>query len=213
MGKTLEVLVEKLVQPTDLILCLQGYTDLPHTRKNMLLEDVEEECSDCNNVRKVWLKITKFFAFYSYEILEAIIEQFGSDNIKQKLLDYNCHFMDYSKQILAKYELTTPATSGKTNIVVKIEDTFSKMKHHLNIFTAKLEEAIKVIAGNLNLVAVHPGCLELTYHAPVYVEMVAFPLSPEQEAMLEDLGIIWLQCGEYKFNSTSRVRCNSFCEQ
>ena len=206
MGKTLEVLVEKPVQPADLILCLQGYTELPHTRKNMLLEDVEEVCINCENIRKVWLKITKFFAFYSYEILEAIIEKFGSDHIKQKLLDYNCHLMDYSKQILAKYELNTPTTSFKTKVIVKIKDTFSKKKHRLNIFTAKLEEAIKLIAGNLNLVAVHPGCLELTYHAPVYVEMVAFPLSPEQEAMLEDLGIIWLQCGEYKFHSTSKVR-------
>ena len=52
----------------------------------------------------------------------------------------------------------------------------------------------------MRLCQVLPGCYELTFQVPSFVESDVFPLSPEQEVALKALGVIRLRCGDYTYH-------------
>ena len=205
-------LQERNVQPKQLVGCLVGWFEeskiLKEEKENVFLQ-VKELCEESKSFEDCWSIILNYITFYSYKLLKAIVNsKFTTKKDKEKFEKYEKHFLRYSTEVVAKYasNIDYSKCDGVTEVIVKIKAKFRLIsEEHLDKFKEKLAVAIQVLSEHLHLIDLRPGCTELTYHAPLIVEVAAFPLSALQEAALLELGVIWLQCGNYRFSSEVRT--------
>ena len=170
---------------------------------------VKDQCREYSNITDVWATLSRYFTFYSYKILKIIVNSdCTTENDKEKFEEYEKHFTAYSKKVSDKYasDFDFSNSDGVTEIIIKIKEKFRLINdEHLDEFKEKLAIVIGVSKELLHLIDLQPGCTVLTYHAPLVVEVAAFPLSAQQEAALIELGVIWLRCGNYRFPSDVSV--------
>ena len=199
-------LQERGCNPTEILSCLQGYDMIPKllaSEEKIFLED-KEKLPDYRTIRDVWTCIGKYFTSYSYKILEAIIENLGTERDKQSLQEYEKKFSEHSKRSIEVYsEALARFTEGTTftKLIVKINRSFKKISsQHLDEFKANLAKALDILdEDHLLRFIVKPGCIEITYHVPLYIEcqLKAFPISAEQKSQLRSLKVMWLKCGSF----------------
>ena len=202
-----ESLKKRKVTPKELVNCLDGclHDDkvLKEGDRKMFLQ-VKKECEKCDDFIDLWSTISEYFTFYSYKFLKAIVNSVYAT--KQDMInfeDYDKKFREYSKESVAKYadcDLHYLKPDGVTKVIVKIKEKFKCITdEHLDEFKKNLATAIGVSEELLHLIDLRPGCTKLTYHAPLVIEVIAFPLTARQEVKLKGLEVIWLQCGKYYF--------------
>ena len=203
-----ESLQERNVQPKQLMGCLIGCYHESKTLKEegeTLFRQVKKLCEESKSFIDFWSIILDYITFYSYKLLKAIANsKFTTEEDKEKFETYEEHFLKYSKEVVAKYACSIKhyKHDGVTEVIVKIKAKFGLISDdHLEVFKEKLAIAIQVLSEHLHLIDLQPGCTLLTYHAPLVVEVAAFPLSALQKAALIELGVIWLKCGNYTFPS------------
>ena len=170
----------------------------------------KQECENCNTIDEMWCHFGKYFAFFSYRLLKAVARALGTEEDKEKLRTYEEEFMRYTKNVIKeRYGPHDVSIDGTTTITVKINEQFKTFSQaHIDKFKVNIAKVLGVPDRHLHLIDLIPGCVELAYHSPYYVELEAFPLSVDQEIALLDLGVIRLQCGKYKF---PKEVCNIYC--
>ncbi|XP_064397038.1 uncharacterized protein LOC135343935 isoform X2 [Halichondria panicea] len=195
-------LVDQGHKPTQLLSCLQGYDMFPKllVESNTIFAEEKERCMKCESINDLWFYIGNFFTSYSYEILETLIQELGTETDKQRLQDYKKLFFEHSKKSLENFGAALTRFTGTTyrELIVKINDTFKKISaKHLEELKINLAKAVDIPNNHLKRFIVQPGCIEITYHVPLYVEfqLKAFSISSEQRTLLENLRVIWLKCG------------------
>ena len=205
-------LEKREVTPKELVSCLHGCFHDDKVVKDgtwKMFIQVKEECEKCNNFTEFWSTISGYFTFYSYKFLKVIANsKYGTVEDMEKFEQYERHFISYSEGVVSRYtsDFELSSSDGVTKIIVKIKQKFGNINdEHLDEFKEKLAIVIGVSKELLHLVDLRPGCTVLTYHAPLVVEVAAFPLSALQEAALIELGVIWLRCGDYRFPSEVSV--------
>ena len=65
----------------------------------------------------------------------------------------------------------------------------------------KLSNILDLNEGDLRLRRVKKGSLQLVFEISDIVTNKAFPLSPDQESALGELGVTQLDCGDYHFRA------------
>ena len=170
---------------------------------NIVMEFNEKESFD-----KFWCKMENSICFFSYELLKAVINsKYIDESIQQKLINYEKEFrkmsLDITKHYVGEENMRKYLPSeGTTRLVVKTVEKFTTYSDvHVRKFKITLASAIDVTPDHLHLTYLSTNCTILTYRAPLYIEVTAFPLSQEQEKILTELGVVWLNCGKYKFLS------------
>ena len=207
-----ESLEKRNVTPKELVSCLHGcfHDDkvLKDGDEKMFIQ-IKEECEKCNSFTDFWSTISRYFTFYSYKFLKVIANsKYGTVEDMEKFEQYERHFISFSKEVVSRYtsDFELLSSDGVTQIIVKIKQKFRHInEEHLDEFKKNLAIAIRVLPEHLHLIDLRPGCTVLTYNTPLIVEVAAFPLSALQEAALIELGVIWLQCGNYRFPSEVSV--------
>lgn len=201
-----ESLQDRKYKPITILSCLQGYDMVPEllaSEAHILLEE-KKKLNECQTITEVWACIGKYFTSYSYKILEAIVENLGTNTDKQSLENYEKLYIEHSKKSVQAYsEALARFTEGTTytKLIVKINVSFEKIASlHLDEFKINLAKALDIAdEDHLLRFFVRPGCIEITYHVPLYVEcqLKAFPISAEQKRQLRSLKVIWLKCGTF----------------
>ncbi len=170
-------------------------------KSDTIFAEEKKRCMQCKSINDLWDSIGNFFTSYSYEILETLIQEFGTDSDKQSLQDYENLFIEQCKTSLEVYSgALARFTEGTTytELIVKSHPTFKKISDkHLKELKINLAKAIDVSNDHLKRFSVRPGCIEITYHVPLYVEfqLKAFSISAKQQTLLDNLRVIWLKCG------------------
>ncbi len=190
-------------KPLELLSCLQGYDMFPEILKesDTIFAEEKKNCMTCKTINEMWPYIGNFFTSYSYKILKALIKQLGTETDKKCLQDYEKLFIEHSKKSLENYSgALARFTEGTTytELIVKINKSYKKISgEHLTEFKINLAKAIDLPNDHLKRFRIRPGCIEITYHVPLYVEfqLKAFSISSEQQTLLEHLRVIWLKCG------------------
>ena len=205
-----ESLEERGISPKKLLSRVQGIDCLPmKLDESSPFSKEKQECENCNTISDMWCHFGKYFTFFSYRLLKAVARALGTEEDIKNLRTYEEEFMRYTERVIGDhYSPHDVSIDGTTTITVKINkqfETFSKT--HIDKFKVKAK-VLGVPNRHLHLIDLKPGCVELAYHSPYYVELEAFPLSVDQEIALLDLGVIRLQCGKYKF---PKEVCNNFC--
>ena len=91
-------------------------------------------------------------------------------------------------------------------MVIKIDKEWRTIKvKQLKEVTSNLARILNIHRHSLYLRSVENGCVQLTFIVSNFLAAAIFPLSPEQEAELLEMGVILLYCGDYQFLDPSLV--------
>ena len=180
----------KVMQP-----CFQG-------KKQRIFRKQRRKLEKCQTVDEVWWIISDYFSFFNFKLLKHIADRLGTKEDKEKVVTYEQEFHTYATRLLSE----CPSQFGSrvteedsTDLIVKLDSSYDDCTLcYLEELETKLSDVLQLEHGVMRLCHVHPGCYELTFQVPSFVETDVFPLSPEQEAALKALGVIRLQCGNYK---------------
>ena len=156
-----------------------------------------------DNVDDVMFIVKDYCSFFNYQMIEHIIDEFGTLRDKENLTAYKKDFEDYAKccVIEGSMEVGRISEDGFSTMFVTIDDSFDNCTmSHIHDFKVKLRKVLKIsLEVDLRLCRIDRGSIKLLFQLPHSVGQEIFPLSPKQEALLSDLGVVKLSCGVYQF--------------
>ena len=158
--------------------------------------------ADSKTVDDVMSVIKDYCSFFNYHMLEHIIDEFGTSKDKENLAAYKQDFEEYARCCVIEGPLEVGKMSeSSSNMFVTLDDSFDNCTlSHLNVFIADLRKVLNISSDvDLRLCYINRGSIKLTFQLPHSVREDIFPLSPEQESSLTDLGVVELSCGDYQF--------------
>ena len=170
-------------------------------KSDTIFAEEKKKCINCETIIDMWPVIGNFFISFSYKILKYLIQKLGTDYDKQCLQEYEKLFIEHSKKSLENYSgALARFTEGTTctELIFKINQSFKKISaKHLEELKINLAKALDIPNDHLKRFGIQPGCIEITYHVPLYIEfqLKAFAISAEQQTLLKNLRVIWLKCG------------------
>lgn len=153
--------------------------------------------------------VIDYCSFFNYQIVGRLIESLGTDEDKQTLQVYEDLFADYAKRKV--YEMPSdvvPVSNGcQAVIYVALDDSFDDCTlHQLRLFQNRLCDILGVSQNTLQLCYIKSGSLKLTYQVPSFSELPVFPLSPDQEAALVELGVVSFSFSfQYQFSQIEQT--------
>jgi hypothetical protein len=162
--------------------------------------------ANAKSVDDVMSVVKDYSPFFNCRMLEHIISEFGTRQIKEKLAKYKKDFSKYAEccVIECPSEVSKMSEDGYSNMFVILDDSFDNCTvSHLNIFIDDLRKTLKISSDvHLKLCRICRGSVTLIFQLPTSIQQTVFktPLSEEQEKDLADLGIVELSCGTYHFN-------------
>ena len=199
------------IPPKKLLSRVQGIDCLPmKVDERSPFSKEKQECENCETIYDMWCHFGKYFTFFSYRLVKVVTRTLGTEEDRSNLQSYEEEFTKYTEKVIVEhYGSHLVNIDRTTTITVKINEQFEAFSRtHIDKFKEDFAKVLGVPDRHLHLIDLKPGCVELAYHSPYYVELEAFPLSADQEIALLDLGVIRLQCGKYKF---PKEVCNNYC--
>ena len=156
--------------------------------------------SNCTGFDSVFLEVREFVSFFDYDLLEHLIDRFGSDSIKNELDEYNCHFEAFAKRRVT--ECPSNAFDGceresSEKVLVHVADKIikdltveelKKFKHRINLILG--DKLVKVLFVN-------GGSIRLTFRV---FEDKNFTITEEQRQALLKEGVISITYGNQYFD-------------
>ena len=187
------------------ILALGAYEAAPEVRDRSLLDEHREEINRATTVSEIFNILCAYWNYLSYEVLEYVIELYGTSDDTERLTRYNEELRRFCERRI--FELPLPASgNGASNALnPKQEKVVVKLNVHEDITSQELRQIKGRIARILNVkpatLIIHSvdlGCVQLTFLIPKFVAQEMLPLSEEQiSALSRDASVIRLECGEY----------------
>ena len=204
-------LKRRKIPPEDLVTELMSFGALdpvlnkakvPDTPTTVLRERLKE-LRDAKSINDVFFIVNDYVSFFNYEIIEHIIKVFGTKDDQEAVRLYKEIFESYCKRRVFEcppHVYGSRSESGLVRLVVKKDDVLGKYNmNELKLFQYKLGRILQVTEHTPQLVSVEEGCLQLTFQIPAFVQHLVFPLSADQEKLLQAEGVLALICGDYKF--------------
>ena len=189
------------------ILALGAYEPAPEVRDQSLLDEHREEIKRATTVSEIFIILCAYWNYLSYEVLEYIIEHYGTNDDTERLTRYNEELRRFCERRI--FELPLPVSGNgagnalsprQEKFVVKLnvrEDSASK---ELRQIKGRIARILRVKLATLIIHSVDLGCVQLTFLIPKFVAQEIFPLSKQQtSALSKDASVIRLECGEYVF--------------
>ena len=204
-------LVTRNISKDSLVACLMGFSCLAKTtdgKNQLVFRKQRRKFEDpSTNVATVWIEIGNYFSFFDYDILELIVDTLGTDGDRQSVANYKDEFIAYAKQRLI-IDLTSedsPSTDSENpfNSVLVILDSLYDVCEieELKRLEINLSKLLNLKEGVLQLRKVRKNCVQLVFELPDFIIETIFPLSPDQESSLGELGVVRLDCGDYHFKA------------
>ena len=200
-------LKERNVLKDNLLTCLMGLKVMQpcfQGKKQRIFRKQRRKLEKCQTVDEVWWIISDYFSFFNYKLLKHIANSLGTKEDEEKVATYEQDFHTYAKRLLSECpsQFGSRVSEDSTDLIVKLDSSYDDCTLcYLEELETKLSDIFQLEHGVMRLCQVLPGCYELTFEVPSFVESDAFPLSPDQEAALKALGVIRLRCGGYTYSS------------
>ena len=195
------------------ILELGAYDPAPEGRDRSLLDEHREEIIRAESISTIFIILSAYWNYLTYEILEYIIELYGADDDKKRLKSYDEELQNFCQRRIFELPLLSNGPGNalrprQNKFSVKLsvrEDVPLRELLRIRIRIAKL---LCVNVAALSIDSANPGCVQLTFLIPKFIAQEIFPLSNEQTlALSKDASVIRLECGEYVFE----VRFHRIC--
>ena len=211
LSRAILSLKQRKISPEDLVteLMLLSALDpvlnkakVPDTPTPVFRERLKE-LRDAKSINDVFFTIHDYFSFFNYEIIEHIITVFGTKDDQEGVHLYKETFERYCKRRVFEcppHVYGSRSESDHARLVVKKDGVLGNFNmNELKVFQYKLGLILQVTEHTPQLVSVEEGCLQLTFQIPAFVQHLVFPLSADQEKLLQAEGVLALICSDYKF--------------
>ena len=191
------------------ILELGAYDPAPEARDLSLLDEHREEIIRAGSFDEIFLILSAYWNYLTYEVLEYIIELYGTDDDKKRLRRYDEELQKYCQRRI--FELPLPPSGSGSGTGNALSQRKKKFSVKLNVreditckdvlrIRIKIAKILHVNLAALSIDRVDAGCVQLTFLIPKFIAEEIFPLSNEQtSALSKDASVIRLECGEYVF--------------
>ena len=153
---------------------------------------------ECTSFSDVFRKVRGFVSFFDYDLLEHLIDRYGSDLIKKELDEYKGYFLEFSKRRVTECPSNAFSDSGSSEkVLVLIAD---KIIEDLTLDELKkFNRRVNKILGNklVKLVRVGGGSICLTF---LIFEDSNFTITEEQRQALRKEGVTSITYGGHFFD-------------
>ena len=150
--------------------------------------------------------VSDYTSWFNYSFISNIIDVYCENNesIRETLQKFQQLLQRYCKHRVCKCSLRNGFGFGRNracaHMVLKIDKEWRTIRvKQLEEVTFNLAQILKVHRRSLYLRSVENGCVQLTFIVSNSLAAAIFPLSPEQETQLMEIGVILLHCGDYQF--------------
>ena len=189
------------------ILTLGAYDPVPEGRNRSLLDEHSEEIKKAESIPKVFIILNSYWNYLNHDVLEYIVELYGTYADIKRLKSYNKKLFTFCKRRL--FELPLPESgSGTGNALSSRQKIFAVKLNVREDITCKeafrirnrIAKILLINPATLIIVRVDAGCVQLTFLIPKFIAQEVFPLSDKQtSALSKDASVIRLECGDYVF--------------
>ena len=186
------------------ILALGAYDPAPRERDPALLDEHSEEIKRAGSISEIFNILSTYWNYLNYEILEDIIELYGTSDDAERLSNYNKELYKFCKRRI--FELPPESSYGNTlspkqeRFLVKLNMRKDITYEQLLQIRGRIAKVLKIRLAALVLSRVDDGCVQLLFLIPKFVAQEILPLSFEQtSALSRDVSLIRLECGQYIF--------------
>ena len=208
--------VEQRISAVDFavsILALGAYEPAPgglegrERRDRPLLDEYSDEIKRAKTLSEIFNILSAYWNYLNFEILEYIIEHYGTSDDNERLKSYKEELCKFCKRRI--FELpSSESCSSNGNAMNPRQEKFNVKFNVSEDITCeailqmrgRIAEILHVKLAALIIVRVDAGCVQLTFLIPKFVAQEIFPLSDDQtSALSKDVAVIRLECGDYVF--------------
>ena len=189
------------------ILALGAHDPAPEERDRSLLDEHRQEIKGAKSISEIFIILSAYWNYLSYEILEYIIEQYGTSDDAERLRDYNEKLHGFCKRRI--FEVPMPVRGNDTEnksspkqekFYVKLDVPEDIPSKQINQIKGRIANILHVRPATLQICSIDRGCVQLTFLIPKFLAREIFPPSHEQiSALCTDVSLIRLECGDYTF--------------
>ena len=174
----------------DTILSLDAFTDGIGVKVLDPQDTQKIELAD--SISKIFITLRKYISFFNYEIIEQLIDHYGTNDDKRRLQEYRTALNAFCQRNVLEIppkdlDLSNPRPEAKQFVLKCTKDTLKLS----DIQT--LKEKIAIIMGlnpsTLQLYTIEEGCVELHFLISTAVADRIFPVSPSQHSALSEIGV------------------------
>ena len=218
VASILRSLITRNISKESLVACLMGFSCrrpvFGNTKKSRFRKQRRKFEDPSATVSTVWTIIGPFFSFFDYDVLEMITDTLGTDQDKQEFAEYKEHFKSYARgrlftlqSISSENHPSTSTSKGNTSMIVLLDSSYDNCEiRHLKRLQTNISEVLNMNKGVLQLRKGKKGSVQRMFEIPNFITNDIFPLSPNQESALGELGVTQLDCGDYHFRAKLKVR-------
>ena len=168
-----------------------------------IFKDYENQLQTATNTHTILSVIRKFWSFLDYDLLEHMIEFLGNEDDKKRMVKYRENFDQYAKRRIIECPNIKPVDDDNwENVYIKLDlklETFTI--NELREFRFKISEIIGVSVSAIHFCCVKRGCIQVMLQIPCFMKKIIFPLVPEKENTLKQLGVTQFSCLDYVYSA------------
>ena len=157
-------------------------------------DNFETDISSCTRMSPLFRKIGKFVSFFDYDVLEYLIDKYGSDSIKKRLKEYEDLFEAFSKRRVIECPSDAFGESEESERVVTLIS--DKVLDSLTLEDLKkFKYKVNSILGNklIKVLRVEGGSVKITFRM---FEIDKLIITEEQRLALQREGVISITYGD-----------------
>ena len=154
-------------------------------------------------------------SWFNYEMIEVLIEYFGTDEDKYRMHMYRQYFSDYVTQRLPKgikkIEVGGGAEEGREHLVIKIDREWDEVTFaDLNKLRGTFASILGVRRSALYLASIQEGCIMMTFMISKKLAKRLFPtrwccLASTQVKLLKEIRVLSLTCSKFNWHVNKDV--------
>ena len=160
--------------------------------KEFQCEENEAELRKATTIPEIILSLQPYKSFLNYDIIESIVDEFGSPEIKKKMQDYVTAFSNFCKR--SAFELPISVFSKKLDMEEVLLSVKVRKKDLVSLgdiisVRKKMASILKVRTWAFQLCSIEDGCVCVRFLVPFMVISKIHPLSPAKKRALSKANI------------------------
>ena len=199
------------------ILALGAYDPAPEERDRSLLDEHRQEIKRATSISEIFIILSAYWNYLNYEVLEYIIEHYGTSEDTKRLRNYIEKLHNFCKRRLFEVPMPVRGNGTENKSSPKQEELYVKLDvredipaDQFNQIKRKIAKILHVRPATLQICRITKGCVQLTFLIPKFVAQEIFPLSCEQtSALSKDVSVIRLECRDYAYKVCYNPICST----
>lgn len=151
-----------------------------------LLQLHKKELSEAKEICDIFLIISPYYSWFSYELFKKIVRTHGSNEDKENMDQYCQDFSEYCQRIpCVEFQENSSKSSCQTKIKFKLDRDIES----LNIYDIKriecnIAKILKLQPSVLVLSSIQEGCMALIFLVPSHIAAQLVQLAIDEKATL-----------------------------